>query len=137
MIIRNTNQKELEQALKMLNQMFSNNIRFNYFRSINKKQTAFGFTLRANNSKETGARKSANGRRLTACCWHVHGFFFDLLFNLNKNIKIYSQGNLITNDNNWEFDKNIGNIFNPVYLSETCSCDIDKLNKKYFEIIQK
>ena len=147
MLIKNTTQKQIEQALAETNKAFDNNIIFNRFDPANKKQTRFNVTLKTRDSKKAGHRRGfprftgfnsppdwSKRRRLPCACWHVHGTFFDKLFEINPEIAIRS-GSSIANPNridtdgwitieggNWQ-DRNIGAVLNPYMFSEACDCE--------------
>jgi len=136
MEVRKTSQQELEKAMELLNKVFDNNITFNNFKQINQKGDAFKVTLRVKDSKNSGARRGYTGRRMINACYHVHGYFFEILFMLNENIQIKSLNNYIQKDNIWGFDKNIGSLHNPLYLSDACNCDIDKFETNYINLLK-
>jgi len=137
MLIRNTNKEQLQRALNLLNNIFDNNIIFNRFEAINKKETGFNITLRVINSKASGARFGFTGRRLINGCYHCHGYFFEILFKLNPQIKIKSLNKEIKKENVWALNPNIGNVIKPLYLSDACNCDIDNLENKYIELLKE
>ena len=116
---RNTNRKEMEAALAVINKKYKGNViwkRFDDGKTIN-------FTLTVKSSKGPGGRIGFTGRRVAAACWHVHGDFFDALFAINPGSVIVSMGERITvNGGNWQ-DKNIGSHMNPMFYSEACECN--------------
>ena len=125
MIARKTTVDELNQALNIVNAKYDNNVEF---RDIHRNGSAIRFTLKVKDSKKAGHRlgfqknKNGNRRRINSACWHVHGDFFDTLFNINPQATIRSRGNLITtNGGNW-IDDNIGSMMEPLYFSEACDC---------------
>ena len=146
MLIKNTTQKQIEQALAATNKTFEDNIIFNRFDAANKKQTRFNVTLKVQDSKKAGHRRGfpyftgfnsvpdySKRRRLACACWHVHGTFFDKLFEINSEIAIRSgsslanpnrgEGGWITIDGgNWQ-DRDIGSRLNPYWFSEACDCE--------------
>jgi hypothetical protein len=116
----NANINQLNESLQAVNEKFDNNIRFK--RLEQKTKNTVIFTLTVNNSKKPGSRRSAEGRRIAAACWHVHGYFFEYLFLKYDNIKI-SAGPLTmrSNADNWQ-DRNIGSIMYPQMFSDACNC---------------
>lgn len=116
----NASQSELNQALTQVNQLFDDNIKF---KRLDQQGSRVNFTLTVEDSRQPGSRRSGSGRRIAAACWHVHGEFFDLLFAINPNAWISTQGRKITAESgNWQ-DWNIGSIMNPLYYSQACECD--------------
>jgi len=107
---------ELQTALNIINKKYGGNISFETLEQKTKNRVSF--TLKAK-SGLPGSRTSHSGRKLPKASWHVHGDFFDALFNIRPDIYIISLGKRIDiNGGNWE-DANIGSIVNPVYYSET------------------
>jgi len=136
MELRKTNLKELEKAMELLNKVFNDNIIFNRLTQIDKKGNSFRVTLKVKDSKNIGARRGYTGRRLINACYHVHGYFFQILFMLNPQIQIKSLNNNISENNIWDFDINIGSIMNPLYLSDACHCDFDKIETNYINLLK-
>ena len=119
MIARKVTLQELQAALVKVNQKYDDNIRWN---RLDCNGSALRFTLRVKDSKLSGARRGFTGRRLVSACWHVHGDFFDALFQIQPAARIRSQGKLITaQGGNW-VDGNIGSIMSPLAFSEACDC---------------
>ena len=80
------------------------------------------FTLKVKHNKAVGHGISHSGRQMSTACWHVHGHFFDRLFDVNPDAVVYSRGKRITkNEGNWE-DFNVGNQMYPKFASEMCEC---------------
>ena len=114
---------DLVRALAHVNDKYAGNIEFNRF-------DKGGFTLRVKDHTGPGHRLHLSynlgglysQKRSHSACWHVHGDFFDALFEINPGAVIYSRGKRITvEDGNWE-DSNIGSQMFPVYFSESCEC---------------
>ena len=122
---------DLQRALEKVNEKYEGNIAFN-------RLDTRGFTLRVTDSKGPGHRLgfppykgSGMGndwdkrKRMVSACWHVHGDFFDALFEINYNARITSRGKTIdSGQGNWE-DFDIGSIMCPYYASEACECNTD------------
>lgn len=127
MYAMNVSTDDLNKALKKVNEKYDNNIIFNRLEYVTKNKILF--TLRVENSRGYGARRSGSGRRTVSACWHVHGLFFDTLLQINKNAVIISsmQKEKIFVDsygyirNNWK-DFKAGNYHNSVKASELCDC---------------
>lgn len=127
MIAKNCTAQDLYKALVMVNREYDDNVCFN------RQPEAIGkrirFTLRVVSSRGMGARygqcltTKGNRRHLTSACWHVHGHFFERLFEIVPDAEIVANGKSITRSyGNWE-DRNIGSIMYPLYYSEACDCE--------------
>ena len=123
----NATQRELNYALHLVNKKYGGNIKFRNITQISKNRIRF--TLGVDNSHKPGSRTSWTGRRLAYACWHVHGDFFDTLFNIGRDISpqklifVSSMGKKIDiNGGNWE-DRNIGSYLRPFMYSEACNCN--------------
>ena len=133
MKIYNVSKQIIEIAMREVNKKYNNNIIFNplhELRPLNKKGTAFSFTIRCLSSKNKGHRTcrrydfsgEVHERKHISACWHVHGDLFDTIFDLSPNAKIYTGGFCYrSKSDNWQ-DKNIGSMMFPVYFSESCEC---------------
>ena len=118
---------ELMKALDIVNAKY-HNITFNRHPE-NISKNRIRFTLRVIRSRGMGGRLSfsttskGNRRHIPSACWHVHGDFFDALFEINPNIWIKCHEKKISKDGgNWE-DRDIGSMMNPLMYSEACDCD--------------
>ena len=112
--------EQLERALAHVNKSFDNNITWKREpHAISSKRN--GFTLTVKDSSKPGGRRSHTGRRVAAACWHVHGEFFEFLF--EDGVNFIQAGRTVMKDNrdNW-MDWNIGSIAQPMYYSEACEC---------------
>jgi len=125
MIARKVSNTQMIRALVLVNEKFNNNITWNRF---DQHGSFIRFTLKCKSSKEAGhslgwsPTKSGRPRRLISCCWHVHGEFFDALFQVCPEAVIMSRGKRITKDGgNWE-DFNVGSMIQPSRASEKCQC---------------
>lgn len=113
----------LFQALKKINKEYDNNITFNREPEYVYYNRDLNFTLRVKESSGPGARRGYTGRKMINACWHVHGDFFDAVFEIEPDAVIWSRGQKITKEyGNWE-DDNIGSIMNPLSFSEACECE--------------
>lgn len=82
MKVYNTNEKKLNIALSKVNDKYNGNVIWNRSPElISKRNNGYRLTLRVKSSDEKGARISTIGHRMVSACWHVHGDFFDILFN--------------------------------------------------------
>lgn len=112
--------KQLNEALAHVNTLFDNNVVFKTDpEQISKNRTKF--TLTVKDSKNAGGRIGHTGRRVKAACWHVHGEFFDFLF--NDGVDYIKAGPTVMRESsdNWQ-DWNIGSMVQPMYYSEACDC---------------
>jgi len=113
--------QQLNEALSFVNAKFDNNIRFKGIEQ--KTKNTVSFTLTVIDSKKPGGRIGHTGRRIAAACWHVHGYFFEYLFNTYDNIKVSAGTKVMrSNADNWQ-DWNIGSQMQPLYYSEACECE--------------
>lgn len=95
-------------------------------RQLNRKGTAWQFTLRPNNEKYY--RRGYNGRRIWAVCWHGHRDFFRALFEKAPNAKVRTT--IANYDGREHFEltysysgnRNIGSAFDPLPLRYACDC---------------
>ena len=113
--------QQLNEALNHVNEMYENNIVFKREpHQISAQRTAFTVTVR--DSAGPGGRISHTGRRVSAACWHVHGHFFEYLFNeCDVTLIIAGKRRMYCNLENWQ-DWNIGSYFSPMMYSEACNC---------------
>jgi hypothetical protein len=127
----------MNSALDIINQRYDNNIIWN--RAPEPVGKKLRFTLRAKNSRGPGAKISYNHvgfggkpRYTTSACWHVHGYFFEALLDINpsaviqtsikfKSTPIYKD-EAGTIHNNWQ-DWNIGSFMYCIPYSTSCGCD--------------
>jgi hypothetical protein len=121
MYARNCTISQLEEALFRVNLLYDDQVLFNCPPTQTRQGIKFTLKVRTNRSKGHGI--SWMGRKLSTACWHVHGDFFECLFAVNPDAKVYSLGKLITKDyGNW-IDFNRGNWATPRFASEMCECN--------------
>jgi hypothetical protein len=110
----------LESALEIINKKYADNVIWN--REPEKIGNRYRFTLKVKDSKQPGHRRGFNGQRMVSACWHVHGDFFDTIWDFEPEAKIKAGTLLMESKNdNWQ-DRNIGSVVNPMYFSEACDC---------------
>jgi hypothetical protein len=123
----NFSREQLEAALAVVNVRYAGNVRLIHG-TVSRSWRRF--TLRVNNSKGPGAKismASFHDRRTVAACWHVHGDFFDALWNLEGGsvgayyVEARKVGRMHGRGDNWQ-DFNIGSQYRPVRFSESCEC---------------
>ena len=120
MVIKNTTQVEMHEALKALNIKYDNNIIFEYIKPIGRRQQ---FRLRVKDSNNKGARRGTTGRRMINACWHTHGHYYEELFKVQPDAIIKAAQFTIDKDQgNWQ-DWNAGSRIDPQYMSELCNCE--------------
>ena len=112
--------EQLTAALQHVNEKFEDNIVFKS--GPTPKGRRMQFTLTVKDSKEAGGRRSHTGRRISAACWHVHGEFFEYLFDDGVSLIIAGDKRMRDNRDNWQ-DWNIGSVMYPMYYSEACECN--------------
>ena len=120
MYAKNCTIGNLWDALRRVNDLYDNQVEFRG----EPEHTNHGikFTLKTKHNKARGHGISFSGRHMPSACWHVHGNFFDRLFEVNPDAKVYSMGKLITkHQGNWQ-DYNVGSQMNPKFASESCEC---------------
>ena len=137
-MITTATEQELDQALSLINKRYDNNILIGKNVRISSKRVRF--TLRTVSSKAPGHSRTASGKRMPCACWHVHGEFFDVLFQIRPDIFVIS-GSMhhvdtvrtpITKlEGNW-IDYSVGrsvdrvhNTFSDVMASKACDCGPD------------
>ena len=111
---------ELVEAMERVNINYHNQVIWN----CPPTHTPHGikFTLKVTHNKAVGHGISQSGRQMATACWHVHGNFFDRLFDVNPNAVIFSRGLKITKEyGNWG-DYNVGSQMNPQFASQQCEC---------------
>jgi hypothetical protein len=132
-MITNATTQELNEALEKINHRFDHNIIFRELKQISKNRRQF--TIRVIDSKKAGHGRGndhpnwtdrkgnpVKPRRLVSACWHVHGWLFEELINLNPLIFIKSRGQRIDKlGGNWE-DYNVGSMIYPQAASDRCDC---------------
>lgn len=114
--------QQVEEALSITNEKYGNNVIFNRFEKIGNW---VHFTLRVKDSSGMGARVSVTGRKSTSACWHVHGYVFAAIFELNAKAVIHTSSSAI------RMTKQYGNWLDWLdggkLASELCEC------KKHFD----
>ncbi|MGQ9571469.1 MAG: hypothetical protein ACUVUQ_11660 [Thermodesulfovibrionales bacterium] len=122
-MITNATDQELKTALKIVNNAYDGNIQFNRFE---RHGNRISFTLKVKDSHKLGTRlgyPNSGKQHLASACWHVHGNFFDALFDINPAIWVKTRGRRIDkNGGNWE-DWNAGSLLYPIMMSELCLCN--------------
>ncbi len=121
---------DMENALRQVNVKYDGNVIWKRFE---QNGSGVHFTLTVNRSTDKGGRlgqcltTKGNRRHIAAACWHVHGDFFDALFDIQPDAYVRSMGRKITaQQGNWQ-DLNIGSQMNPLYYSEACDCHANGL----------
>lgn len=118
-MITTATREQLQIALDTVNRKFADNIRFKDIRPDGRR---IRFTLTVNDSKKPGSRIGNNGRRIAAACWHVHGYFFESLWQQKPDCLIIAGPLRMTSAaDNWQ-DSNIGSYARPMMHSEACHC---------------
>jgi hypothetical protein len=121
MIAKNCTMEDMLTALVMVNRKYEGNI---LFRHLDHSGKRLSFTLKVKDSKAPGHGRGHSGNRTASCCWHVHGHFFEELFNVRPEAVVYSSrtGKWITKDGgNWE-DYQVGSMMSPKRASQACDC---------------
>jgi hypothetical protein len=119
--------REIKRALSILNKKYKGNITLIEMENANLKKTAFRFRLSVKDSRKPGGRlgfmRLKNGERKHICsaCWHVHGDFWDILFSINPETRVWAHKWITKEKGNWE-DRQIGSMMDPLMYSEACDC---------------
>lgn len=101
------------------------NLTFNNF---TPSRSFVTFTLRVNNSKGKGAKRSGSGRRTVSACWHTHKAVMQEIFNRYPQARIVSA--LATYNGADDFARkfpetayhNVGSMFAPCEIASCCEC---------------
>lgn len=83
--------------------------------------------IRAESSRESGARRSWSGRRTVSACWHAHRDVFRAVFAQFPDTVIITSMARYTADNFEDVypktgNQNIGSMMQPAYMPELCEC---------------
>lgn len=120
-----TNRLTIWDILYIINKKYDNNIIFNQEPNlISLKSKGYNFSLKVKNSSESGASKTRLGHKSISACWHVHGDFYDALFDSGaKRIltSYYVKNDMKSKEDNWN-DYNTGSEWFPSYASGRCDC---------------
>jgi len=124
-----TSKEDLVKALEEVNKMYDGNICFLDESNLDKKPLSFRLWTKSYDGKgfkvNTRSYKlgwTKNAKRHPAACWHVHGHFFEELFEINPNAVIYSNGSKITAESgNW-IEQHAGVA---IVTHSTCLCHYD------------
>ena len=121
MIISKVTREELGCALLAVNGRFRGNVKwFAELRTISGTQ--WSLRLAVKNNKGPGSRFSANNwgktRRTSSACWHVHGYFFDML---PEGAVVWTYGQK-REQGQWDDFQYGGGLDNPQMISELCEC---------------
>ena len=128
MYAKNATLENLREALDETNKRFQGNLRF---KRLDTSSRGVIFTLTVKDSRGPGSRVSVGwgnaGRRISAACWHAHGWFFEELFKIAPEAIIDAAGRKVTAaEGNW-VDWNIGPPIAPAYYSNACDCEFSNL----------
>jgi hypothetical protein len=128
-MITNATLQEVNTAIGELNKRFEGNIRMKDRKQLSKNRLQF--TITVYDSKKIGSKRSyhmlrSKPRRVSAACWHVHGYLFEELFKINPSCFVRTSlgryKHMVTEEQgNW-VDMNVGSYFQPVNASEACNC---------------
>ena len=108
--------KQLNTALDYVNTLYDDNIVFKSEPIL--KGNRIHFTLTVKDSSAAGSRIGNSGRRVKAACWHVHGHFFEFLFDDGVELIIVLGKYMKSNADNWK-DWEVSYAYN---MSQLCNC---------------
>jgi hypothetical protein len=133
MVARNVTPEDLRKALEVVNVRFEGNLCLKS-EGINPQGSGWRFGLTVVSSKGPGSRispsvfqtrKDGTPRRISAACWHAHGWYFEALFERCPDAIVKVANRVITRDGgNW-VDWNIGSPMYPMSYSDACDCNED------------
>ncbi len=131
MIIKHATQDQIREALSKISPKYNFNLKFRERTPEPIGKANFRVRLGVKNSHGKGASihqrynffdGTLSERHLRSACWHVHGNFFDALFELCPDALVYARGNKITaSQGNWQ-DYDVGSQLFPVMASDSCDC---------------
>lgn len=128
MIVKNAAMENFHAALAIVNARYDGNIKFKQLEPTGRR-IKFNLTV-CRTSEGTGKNKVTlpgvsikRGKRIAAACWHVHGDFFDALFDLAPDAEIFSAmtGIWEKKGDPWK-DYEVGTGFEPLKASQACNC---------------
>lgn len=89
---------------------------------------AISFTLTVVSSHGDGSRRSNEGRKIAAACWHVHRDLFERIFSENPDARIKTAMADYKGEKDFSYkypetgNTNVGSIANPLFADEACNC---------------
>lgn len=84
---------------------------------------------RSSRQSAPGARKSWNGRRINAACWHAYRDVIAAVFAINPAARVYTSMSKYVGAQGFidnypaTANRNIGSMAQPAYMPELCDCD--------------
>lgn len=135
MIITGLKFGQFESIVSDVSKQYADNLEVNDYREFSGNR--FRVTIRAKRSGAgvlppgellPGARRSWNGRRLTAACWHAHRDVLRAVFDVNPQAKVYTAMARYIGEDGFETNypdtayQNIGSYVQPAYMPECCDC---------------
>lgn len=89
---------------------------------------AIAFTLTVVSSHGDGSRRSNEGRKIAAACWHVHRDLFTRIFGANPDARIKTAMADYRGEQDF-YDTypqtgavNVGSLYNPLSARNACNC---------------
>lgn len=125
MIARKVTEQQMHQAMRATNAAYASNVKF---KRLDPKGLGFNFTLTVEKAANPGGRRSNEGRKIAAACWHVHREFMRELLKLAPEAVISSS--FIRYEGRADFeenhdttgDRNIGSQAVPMSYRNACAC---------------
>lgn len=121
MIIKGATRDQIEAAVDRTSRTYSGNIRIKSIAATGHTRAGapkFSVTITCKTSKGPGARRSPEGRKVAAACWHAHGVFID---SLPASAQVESMGVKTHPGAPWR-DWNAGSMRAPKKMSQCCEC---------------
>lgn len=107
-----------------INARYNGNIRVDQYQSADPRR----FTLRVLDSRGTGARRAASGRRIPCACWHVHRDFLAGIFRRYPNaavrtaLAVYKGADSFERQYRDTASHNVGSEYRPSHIGANCDC---------------
>jgi hypothetical protein len=126
MIVTGVQAHEIEQIVELVSKdQYNGSIELKSLNTLSRNRASF--TIRARDSRAHGARRSWQGRRTIAACWHAH---WDVLAKLFEKYPHATVKTALATYTAETFERralhtaeiNIGSMMQPAYMTELCDC---------------
>lgn len=126
MKVKGINETQLREIVNAVSEKYAGNLIFN--REPERTGNFISFTLRVEDSRGPGARRSHSGRRLPSACWHAHRDVMSLIFATNPRAILVSAMARYEMREGFERlfratgQQNIGSMMQPLAMQDACDC---------------